>query len=99
MIGFRKSKKKKSMKSKSLPVHIVSAIKRKRELERTWKSLSSNTDYDPTAVNVAEDAFADQARLVESMFKNLIASKRKDTFGVDGSGSKSYFLVRSFGLL
>ena len=89
VIGFRQPKKKTSMKSRSLPVHMVSAIKRKRELERTWKSLSSSSDNNPAAVIAAEDAFVDQARIVGNMFKTLISSKRKDTFGVDGLGSKS----------
>ena len=87
-IGFRHKKKRTSMKSKSLPANIVEALKRKRELEKCWKSLSSSVDYDPVAVSAAENAFIQQKQLVENLFATLAATKRLENFGIDGFGGK-----------
>ena len=86
VIGFKHQRKKTSMKSKSLPAHIVTALKLKRSLEITWKSLSSSGNYDPVAVSNAENAFVAQKNVVESLFSSLTASKRLKNFGVDGKG-------------
>ena len=74
------------MKSKSLPAHIVAALKHKRELERCWKSLSSSVDYDHVAVSAAENAFVRQKELAEDLFASLAATKRLEDFGVDELG-------------
>ena len=86
VIGYKKHGFKTSMKSRSLPLDLVNALKLKRELEGKWKVLSSCEVLDPDAVTIAEVAFNDQARVVDTMFCTLIASKRKVDFGFDGSG-------------
>ena len=88
VIGFKQKKRRTSMKSKSLPSHLVEALKEKRELEKSWKSLSSSDVYDPVAVSTAENAFVRQKELVENLFASLAAAKRLENFGVDGLGGK-----------
>ena len=90
VVGFKHQRKKTSMRSKSLPAHIVAALKLKRDLEKTWKSLSSSENYDSVAVSAAEKAFVTQKNVVENLFTSLTASKRLKNFGVNGlGGSKS----------
>ena len=85
-IGFKQKRKRTSMKSKSLPAHIVEALKQKRELEKNWKSLSSSAVYDHEAVSAAENAFVRQKEVVENLFATRAAAKRLENFGVDGFG-------------
>ena len=43
----------------------------KRQLEKSWKSLSSSVDSDPVVVNVAEEAFKEQSKVVDNLFSQL----------------------------
>ena len=96
VIGYKKQRIKKSMKSRSLPLHIVTALRLKRELESIWKSLSSSSEHDPDAVSAAETAYSDQKKVVDDMFCTLVAAKRKKNFGFDDSGKTTVFSRQKF---
>lgn len=86
VIGYKKQQRKTSMKSTSLPRHVVDGLSLKRQLEAVWKTLSSSDVYDPHAVAAAETAFKNQTQVVDDMFCTMIMSKRKKDhgFGVTG---------------
>ena len=69
-IGYKKTADKCSMKSKSLPRHILEELRLKRQLEETWKSLSSAIGPDEASVSAAEEAFVEQSAKVEGIFKH-----------------------------
>ena len=96
VIGYKKQRIKKSMKSRSLPLHIVTALRLKREHESIWKSLSSSAEHDPDAVSAAETAYSDQKKVVDDMFCTLVAAKRKKNFGFDDSGKTTVFSRQKF---
>ena len=74
-IGFRSSKPKLSMWSRQLPPNLVTELKKKRELEKAWKSLVSS-DWDQTGVTAdqlssSEDAYLKQKEHVKTIFSNF----------------------------
>ena len=70
-IGYKKSQPKKSFKSRSLPGYLVIELGLKREMEKTWKTMSSTVDISPDTLAEAEEAFIEQKRKVEDLFVNL----------------------------
>ena len=74
-IGFRSTRPKLSMWSRQLPPNLVAELKKKRELEKTWKSLvSSNwTEMNVTAdqLSISEEAYLRQKEHVKNIFSNF----------------------------
>ena len=77
-IGYKNRHTRTSMRSKTLPRHVVDGIAMKRDLEKIWKSLSSSTQLDPAAVTAAEEAFNAQVKVVNDMFMNLRVSRHSN---------------------
>ena len=71
-IGLRKVNKKASMWSRQLPPDLVSELRKKRELEKCWKSLVASdwNELGVTAVHLAdaEAAYLKQKAVVSSLF-------------------------------
>ena len=67
--GYKRVIKKLSMKSRSMPRHIVAECELKRQMEARWKTLSSVAVPDIEAVEAAENAFEEQAAKVDDIFQ------------------------------
>ena len=87
VIGFKKQTHRTSMKSTSLPKHVVDGLKLKRQLESKWKSLSSSSPYVHDDVAAAESAFHEQSKMVDDMFCTMSLSKRRKDYGLGLSGN------------
>ena len=74
-IGLKTTRSKKSMRSKSLPPVLVRELEKKRELEKSWKSLvaSKGTDIGVSVddLAVAEEAWETQKSKVSKLFAEL----------------------------
>ena len=66
-IGFKTPKFKAFRTSRTLPPNLVTELKKKRELESTWKSLSSTIPAGQTVAE-AEEAWLAQKSKVSKMF-------------------------------
>ena len=77
-IGFRSSRPKLSMWSRQLPPNLVAELRRKRDLEKTWKTLVSSNWADMNVteeqLSNAEEAYLKQKDHVKNIFSSFRGS-------------------------
>ena len=88
-LGYRQKTRRSSMKSRSLPRHVVSQLELKAQMEKQWKTLSSSSDVNGDAVTAAESAFKEQSFIVDEIFKSRALIKRNKTIKKNSGNSPS----------
>ena len=87
-LGYKQEKRKRSHVKNFLPAHITDALKLKRSLARTWKSLSSSGSATQAEISEAERQYTDQSALVDGLFQCYHSFKRSLKWGNRNKKSK-----------
>ena len=96
-LGYKQQTFRSSMRSRSLPSHMVSEIQLKSNMEKEWKTLSSSNNSTADAIAAAESAFNDQKAVVDSLFDVRRLKRRgediKKCSGKTPSARKNFWSV------